>query len=302
MFEQLETLRVLHEVGTTGRAATRLRVSQSAVSKRVAALEGRLGVPLVEKVGRRVRLTGAALRLLEDVGPLLREVEARVSRARGIDTSVIRVAATESLLGAWLPGVLRDVSADVSGVSLALHAHRGPVALDRVRAGEVDLAVVVEGGEAALRVEALGEEPMVLVPSGLARLAPAPGEVVPVWTIEAGSLTGAWLARRLPRWSTPEGWRVAPEARIESFASAVQLARAGFGHALVPGGLARSLGVSAEAVVALPGLARPVVVCGRPSAWERPSVAALVAALARRVGEALGGYAPSPGISATLRR
>ena len=124
-------------------------------------------------------------------------------------------------------------------------------------------------------------EPMVIVPARLTTLRPAPGDVVPVWTIEPGSLTGAWLARRLARARGP--WRVEPVARIESFGSAVQLARAGFGHALAPLGVARSLGVPDEALVRLPGVARPVVLCARPSAWERPAV--------RRFGEAVRGAA-----------
>ena len=64
MLDQLDALRALHETGTTRRAATRLRVTQSAVSKRIAALEERVGAPLLERHGRNVRLTPAALRLL----------------------------------------------------------------------------------------------------------------------------------------------------------------------------------------------------------------------------------------------
>lgn len=282
MLEQLEALRALHETGTTGRAALRLRLTQSAVSKRVAALEATLGVPLVEKHGRGVRLTPAGVRALDEVAPLLLALHERVRGLTRSEEVVVRIAATESLLASWLPACLA-AAAPTAGVRLELHAHRGPVALDRVRSGQVDLAVCVGGGDE--RGEELGREPMVIVRSAGGEGLVADGEVVRVWTIEEGSLTGAWLARRLPRWRGP--FRVEPVARIESFGSAIQLARAGFGHALVPVGLARSFGVPAEAMVALPGLARPLVVAGAAGAWERAPVRALVAALRAEVGRRL---------------
>ncbi len=286
MLDQLDALRALHETGTTRRAATRLRVTQSAVSKRIAALEARVGVALLERHGRNARLTPAGLRLLEDALPLLRALEERLAALDVAGPATVRLAATESLVASWLPGVLRTaldaLAADGAPARLDLHAHRGPLAIERLRAGEVDLAVVVSGAEEGLHVEPLATEPMVVVPSRLAPLAPAPGEVVPVWTIEPGSLTGAWLARRLAR--SRAAWRVEVVARIESFGSAVQLARAGFGHAVVPLGVALGVGVPRDVLVPLPGVARPIVACARPSAWERPAVRRFVEAVRRAVG------------------
>ena len=56
--------------------ATRLRITQSAVSKRLKALEAEVGEPVVERHGRRLVLTPHATRLLERLGPLLAEVRA----------------------------------------------------------------------------------------------------------------------------------------------------------------------------------------------------------------------------------
>jgi DNA-binding transcriptional LysR family regulator len=268
MLEQLQALRALQEAGTTGRAATRLRVSQSAVSKRIAALEERVGFALLRQEGRNARLTPAAEALLEDVLPRLLEIEARLDAA-ATAPSPVRIAATESLVASWLPALLRS-AADSAGATIEIHAHRGPLALERVRGGEVDLAIVVSAGEDGLRTVSLGTEPMVILASGFGSVPEGPLEV---WTIEAGSLTGAWLARRLPRLRDPV---LRPVARIESFASAVQLARAGFGHALVPQGIAEAMG--APAWRELP-LRRPISMLGRPSAWERPAVRRLVEAL-----------------------
>ena len=275
MLDQIEALRALNDTGTMGKAAARLRVTQSAVSKRLAALEGEVGFPLLEPDGRRVRLTPAALRLLDEVGPLLQELRARVAAAAVGRRTRVRLGASESLLSSWLPETLRATAAAAPDIDVEIHAHRGRWVIERLRAGEIDVAVVVGSGEEGLEARALGAEPMVLVPSAGGAFAPEPGSRVPVLTIEPGSLTGAWLTRRLPRLKAPFVLEVADH--IESFSAAVQLARAGFGHALVPVGIAVALGV--QGWVPVPGLARPIVGVARPSVWARAAFRPFVAAL-----------------------
>jgi DNA-binding transcriptional LysR family regulator len=67
----IEALAALSELGTMTRAATRLRITQSAVSKRIAALEGHLGQSLIEPAGRGVRLTSHSVRLLDKTSPFM---------------------------------------------------------------------------------------------------------------------------------------------------------------------------------------------------------------------------------------
>lgn len=278
MFDQLEALHALAETGSTSRAANRLRITQSAVSKRLAALEGQVGVRLVEKVGRRLVLTPAGLAALRDLEPHLNAIRARLA-ALEVPAALVRLAATESLLSASLPPLLRRAA---GATQLELHAHRGPLVLERVRAGAVDLGVCVLGEEDGLVSVPLGDEPMVLVPSGDLPLFCPPPTPLLVWTIEARSLTGAWLERRLLR----HPWQLQADGRIESFSSAVQLARAGFGPALVPQGIAAAMGVPPGSQVVVPGLARPIGVVATPTALARPAVARFVAALQRVWAEA----------------
>lgn len=283
MLDQLEALRALHDTGTTARAAARLRITQSAVCKRIAALEARTGRELTERVGRNVRLVPEAVRLLDEVAPLLVAMNERLDAAANVPVVTIRVAAAESMLCSWLAPVLRAAAGDA--VHLELHAHRGANVLARLRAGEVDVAISAEGdGDATLRVDRIGEEPMVV-------FAPELGADDPlgVCTIEAASLTGAWLDRRLARLGAISigGLRrqLTVRTRIESFACALGLAAAGFGPALVPAGMVpASLAPGAHLVA---GLARPVVVTTRPSARARPAVATFIEAIRRHGAPAL---------------
>lgn len=75
LLEGLETLCLLASEGTMAKVASRLYISQSAVSKRIAQLEQRLGKKLIEPDGRHTRLTPQARELLTRVAPSLAEMK-----------------------------------------------------------------------------------------------------------------------------------------------------------------------------------------------------------------------------------
>lgn len=273
MLEQIEALTALRDTGTMGAAAARLRVTQSAVSKRIATLSATVGAPLVEPDGRRVRLTAEGERVLEEAGPLLARLrEVLVARAPGRPT--IRLAATESLLASSLPARLAEVR-DQLGIDVEIHAHRGPVLVERVRSGGAALGIGADAGTFGdLDAVPLGEEAMVIVPGPFAV---TPGVPLGVWCIEPASLTWQAMARRFRRLS----WPLDVVGRLESFAALVQVARAGFAPALVPIGVAEAMGA---AFLPVPGLSRPLVVVGRPTTLRQPAPRAFVAALRERWG------------------
>src|SRR2546423_13238239 len=72
---RLVLLRELHARGTVGAVADALAYSPSAVSQGLAALQREAGVPLTERVGRRLQLTEAGQRLGEHADALLERPE-----------------------------------------------------------------------------------------------------------------------------------------------------------------------------------------------------------------------------------
>src|SRR5256885_6428827 len=72
---RLLLLRELHARGTVAAVAEALAYSPSAVSQGLAALQREAGVPLTERVGRRLQLTEAGLRLGAHPRALLRRPE-----------------------------------------------------------------------------------------------------------------------------------------------------------------------------------------------------------------------------------
>jgi DNA-binding transcriptional LysR family regulator len=278
MLDKVEALQALAEAGTMGRAAAALRITQSAVSKRVGALEAELGAKLIEREGRHVRLTPYALQLLAEARPLLRNLREVLRPRTDLHEEVLRVAATDSLLASWMPGALRGALDRLPGIGIELHAHRGPVLLERVRSGDYALGLCPAGaGDSELTMRELVHESMVIVPARL--VPPAPAERIAVWAIEKRSLTWEAIEARLTRVKRRAGFAIEVTGRLESFTALVQVARAGFAHALVPRGVARDLGVPGDRLIAIPGLSRPIAAVGRRSTFERKAVRALLGAL-----------------------
>src|SRR5438445_13063797 len=84
-------LRTLHEIarlGSFSRAADSLHLSQPAVSLHVRQLEDGLGMPLLERMGRRAALTRAGAVLLEHGGRALDALEAAAARGRALGGAV----------------------------------------------------------------------------------------------------------------------------------------------------------------------------------------------------------------------
>lgn len=146
-----------------GRAARRLHLAQSAISRQVQRLESQLGVSLLDRTSRSVVLTEAGRTFLPDAHTLL----------AAADAARRRVAAHQHLTVGFLSGL----SPTPAVRRLRSRGHGGEVAMTRVEwyeqgealaDGRIDvclgrLPIVGEG----LRVEALYTEPrMVLLPIG----------------------------------------------------------------------------------------------------------------------------------------
>ncbi|KIY42169.1 LysR family transcriptional regulator [Pseudomonas sp. 10-1B] len=135
----LRTFECAARHGHFGRAAAELCVTDSAVSHQIRQLEDQLGVALFERVGRQVRPSAEAERLLhhlqqafELIGKACDELRDPASQA------VLRVAVTAELAQKWLVTRLADFSSRYPHITLHLHDQpidAGAPALD------VDLAI-----------------------------------------------------------------------------------------------------------------------------------------------------------------
>ena len=104
----LRSFVVVAEEEHVGRAAKRLFISQPALTKRIRRLEGRLGVPLVQRVGRRIELTAAGRVLAAEAVSILEATDVAVGRVR----ASMRAERDEVVI-AFVPPMPRQLTTDV---------------------------------------------------------------------------------------------------------------------------------------------------------------------------------------------
>ena len=119
-----------------GRAATRLHVSQQALSKRIQQLESLLGARLVERTQRHVGLTAAGQRLLAPARAAVDAVDAAAATVRVADRP-LRVDVLDDHL--WPMLLARSAAERGMAVDVLTREH-GRETLDVLRAGDVDVA------------------------------------------------------------------------------------------------------------------------------------------------------------------
>ena len=95
----LAVFAVVAEEKSSTRAGARLRLSQSAVSHMMQALEAKLGLQLLARTTRSVSLTPAGAALLDDLAPALNRIEQSLMKAqdlKGRPTGKIRLVLSQA--------------------------------------------------------------------------------------------------------------------------------------------------------------------------------------------------------------
>src|SRR5919108_5626854 len=143
-------LRVLSEVAARGSfsgAAVALRLTQSAVSQHMAALEREVGLPLVERGTRPVELTEAGYALTRHATGIfarLDSAEQELGEIAGRRHGRLRFGSFPTALATLVPPAcarLRRLHPDVTLTVVDDHLRR---LIPRVESGELDLALVYD--------------------------------------------------------------------------------------------------------------------------------------------------------------
>jgi DNA-binding transcriptional LysR family regulator len=283
----LGRLRALHAVAsyrTVIAASDALHCTPSAVSQQLAKLERETGTALVEKDGRRLRLTEAGRVLAAHAERVLATVdEAEAALAAHRDTVIGRltVASFATACRALLPGALQRLEDEHPQLATGLvevNPHEG---LDMLHRGHVDLAVLDDWPEAALHY-----------PPGITRtslgldvadlVVPAAHAVRKKTTLadlkderwisaKAGDICHEWLLRVLPG--------VRPDFHVGEFETQLTLIAAGLGVAMIPRLARPPLPAGVRVVEVTPTPSRRVVIAWREASSARPAIKAAEAAL-----------------------
>jgi len=108
--QAFRVMRAIAETGSITAAAASLGYSQPAVSQQVRRIESRVGMPVVERVGRRVRLTEAGAVLARHADAVARSIDAasdELAQLRGLTSGRVRLTGFPSASPTLVPRCLR---------------------------------------------------------------------------------------------------------------------------------------------------------------------------------------------------
>lgn len=128
-----------------------MHYAQPSVSHHLAKLEAELGVPLVQRAGRGIKLTDAGRLLVTRAEEILGQVESartEVAAHAGLRTGRVRLAAFPTALATLVPAAAARLAAEHPDIELALTEAEPPEGLTALRNADVDIALIFEHDDA----------------------------------------------------------------------------------------------------------------------------------------------------------
>lgn len=172
----LRIVLAIAELGSITAAATRMGYSQPALSQHLRRLESRLGLPIVERAGRSVRLTDAGevlARHAQAVRTALDAAAGELSELQGLRAGRVRVAAFPSASATIVPRLLAGMADRHPGVRMSYLEAEPPEAVAAVRESRADIALTFSypgdrddphtESARGLSVRTVGREPVLVV-------------------------------------------------------------------------------------------------------------------------------------------
>ncbi|MCM2353760.1 MAG: LysR family transcriptional regulator [Pseudobdellovibrio sp.] len=264
MLEGIEALIALERTGTISEAAAQLRLTQSAVTKRLQALQNEVNFKLIEPDGRRVKLTQQAQDFLLRARPLVTELKSLKQFKPENGITRYSIALADSIAATWGPKLIKQASRKIKNIEFDLHVHRSTLVEENVKLGRYDLGLCISLSSASsgnLFSTRITEEPLVFVYNKFDE--DAAGETSKVITIEKNSGTWRNMEDRLLKNSKVKS---ADFVYVESFAAISQMVKEGFGNGIIPLGLAQHLNIPKKGFTAFsPAISREIKLISRKS-------------------------------------
>lgn len=141
----LQTFLTVAQLSSFTDAAEKLYLTQSAVSKRVAALENELNSRLLDRIGKQVLLTEAGKVLAARAQSLLTEIADTRREISNLSAEVagrLSVGTSHHVGLHRLPGILQNFSSQYPEVELDLHFMNSEKICDAIKNGDLELGVI----------------------------------------------------------------------------------------------------------------------------------------------------------------
>jgi DNA-binding transcriptional LysR family regulator len=233
---QLQVLIAIADSGGFTAAAARLGMSQSAVSHSLTTLEQELGVTLVERGRRGVRLSEVGERVLAHaraMGSLEEHIRQEAAASLGVAAGKLRIGSFPSISARLLPGILRRYTSRYPGVEVVLFEGTDDEVRDWIGQRVVDIGVVTEASSGIAATPLFDDELVAVCAADdpLVRVAPMTAATLarePFILSQAGCepLIRAIFAR--------DGATLTPAYAVRDVPTILAMVREGLGVTIVP--------------------------------------------------------------------
>ncbi len=143
--DQLKALGEVVRLGSFSAAARRLNLSQPAVSLQIRELEGRMGVRLVERMGKRAFATEAGRALIEHGERIAAEAEralVTMRRHREGWLGRVRIGTSFVILNYLLPPILKRLRREHPDLEIGISLGSSAQKVEQILRNEIDLGIV----------------------------------------------------------------------------------------------------------------------------------------------------------------
>lgn len=235
----LQAFARIAELGTFSQAAEALFITPPALSRRIRKLEENLGVRLLDRTTRRVRLTPVGRDFLPQTRRLIEELERSLADLRDVakhGAGQVTLACIPTAATYLLPAVIREYSLKFPHNRIRILDSRAHEAVQTVLRGEAEFGISLRGrDEQEIEFELLFDDPFVLACRRDHPLAKrkkvAWGELGKHRLISVGRLSGNYPALDFAPSSIAQGLYEVQQ----SFWTGLGMAEAGIGVIAVPG-------------------------------------------------------------------
>ncbi len=224
------------DCGSITRAAGNLGVAQPALSRHVQSLEAELGMPLLVRLPRGVRLTAPGRQFLDHCRRALRELERAKEELRantGSPKGQVILGVSPTLGPLLVPGVVERVRRQCPQVALKIVEHFSTLLFDGLLTGRIDVALLTNpSATRALRLTPLISEPIVVL------AVPEPKDTRRFYTLAELSKTPVVVTEAIRAIVDDQigryGARLSVEFEVNAVEAIGQLLLRGIGPAVMP--------------------------------------------------------------------
>ncbi|GAA4452360.1 LysR family transcriptional regulator [Phytohabitans houttuyneae] len=278
---RLRVLDALARHGSVTAAARELHYTQPTVSHHLARLEAETGAQLLQRAGRGVRLTEAGRMLADRAAEIIGRLDAadaELAAHVGLAAGRVRLAGFSSAIGSLVPRAVAALASRHPNLEISLVDTHPPEALDLLRAGRIDVAIIFRYDETepepeGIRLHHLLDDPVYLLSTRRGRDL-------------ATHRDATWIAgcercrSHLVSLCGEAGFQPRIGYSSDDMVVMQALVAAGLGATIIPGLALRAIRLKGIVASELSGAGRHVYAATYGEPPDPPATAALLAALA----------------------